>query len=66
MKGKGKFLVLAMGLMLLFGASVVQVGSVSAANLLTNGSFETGDLTGWTTSGAYQAYPTGLRRKFAK
>lgn len=60
MKGKGKFLVLAMGLMLLFGVSIAQVGSASASNLLTNGSFETGDLTGWTTSGTQLFYPIAV------
>ena len=46
---------------LLIGVALAVVFSVSAPkifaqNLLTNGSFETGDFTGWTTGGSS---PTG-------
>ena len=44
-----KLLVFLAAMLLVFGL----VGSVSA-NLITNGDFETGDLTGWTSSGAVQ------------
>jgi len=44
-----KFLVFLCPILLVFG----MVGSVSA-NLITNGDFETGDLTGWVSVGAVQ------------
>jgi hypothetical protein len=39
---------------------LAQVGPASAQNLLTNGSFETGDLTGWTSTGTYSSYPVSV------
>jgi hypothetical protein len=39
---------------------LAQVGPASAQNLLTNGSFETGDLTGWTSTGTYSGYPVSV------
>ena len=35
-------------------------GSVAQANLITNGSFETGNLTGWTVGGTQLAYPPAV------
>jgi hypothetical protein len=39
---------------------LAQSGLASADNLLLNGSFETGNLTGWTTSGTQQSYPIAV------
>ncbi|MGA7198937.1 MAG: PEP-CTERM sorting domain-containing protein [Roseiarcus sp.] len=36
-----------------FAATMALAGQVSAANLLVNGSFETGDFTGWTEGGNF-------------
>ena len=41
-------------------ALIAQVNLASAVNLLANGSFETGDLTGWQTSGTQLAYPIAV------
>lgn len=43
----------------------INVTSASALNLVTNGDFETGDFTGWTTNGSYISMGSGFGSQFA-
>ena len=43
-----------MKVFIVLGIAVVLCGSTATADLAVNGGFETGDLTGWTTTGAVQ------------
>ena len=50
--------VLLAGAALVLATAAVSTGA-QAANLITNGSFETGDLTGWTSDSPYGLNPFG-------